>query len=134
MQLFRFAYPDFLYLLLLVPVILLLWIINGIRRKRALKRFGSAEVVMKLIPEASAARPVVKIIIQMLAVVLMTIVLARPQFGSKVEEVKRKGVEVIIALDVSNSMLQRISSPAAWNVQNRLFQGLWNHCRMIKLA
>ena len=112
MQLFRFAYPDFLYLLLLVPVIFLLWLIIGFRRKNALKRLGNEEIVKKLMPEASGVRPVVKIIIQSLAVVFITILLARPQYGSKVEEVKRKGVEVIIALDVSNSMLAEDIQPS----------------------
>jgi Ca-activated chloride channel family protein len=111
MQLFRFAYPDFLYLLLLVPAIILLWVINRFRRKKALKRFGDIEIIMKLMPEASVERAVVKIFILSLAVVFMTILLARPQFGSKVEEVKRKGVEVIIALDVSNSMLAEDIQP-----------------------
>jgi Ca-activated chloride channel family protein len=130
MQLFRFAYPDFLYLLLLLPVIFLLWLINGFRRRRALKRFGDAEIVKKLMPEASGARLAIKIIIQSLAVLFMTIILARPQFGSKVEEVKRKGVEVIIALDVSNSMLAEDIQPSrlerAKQAISRLVESLSN--------
>jgi Ca-activated chloride channel homolog len=130
MQLFRFAYPDFLYLLLLLPVVFLLWLVNWYRRKKALTRFGNAEIVMKLMPEASGTRPVVKIIIQSLAVVFMTIMLARPQFGSKVEEVKRKGVEVIIALDVSNSMLAEDIQPSrlerAKQAISRLVESLSN--------
>ena len=111
MHLFRFANTEFLYLLLLVPVILVLWIINDFRRKRALKKFGDAELVRSLMPDASSYRPLVKILIQSLAVIAMIILLARPQFGSKVQEVKRQGVEVIIALDVSNSMLAEDIQP-----------------------
>ncbi len=130
MQLFRFAYPDFLYLLLLVPLILLIWTINGLRRKNALKRFGNEQIIKKLMPEASRVRPVLKIIIQSLAIVFMSVLLARPQYGSRVEDVKRKGVEVIIALDVSNSMLAEDIQPSrlerAKQAISRLVESLSN--------
>ncbi|MGD0581633.1 MAG: VWA domain-containing protein [Bacteroidales bacterium] len=127
---FRFAYPDFLYLLFLVPVLILLWIFNSYRRRRSLQRLGNSEIVMKLIPEASTTRPVVKIILQSIAIIFMSVLLARPQFGSKVEEVKRKGVEVIIALDVSNSMLAEDIQPSrlerAKQAISRLVESLSN--------
>lgn len=105
MQLFRFANPDFLYLLLLLPLMLLLFIINILRRKRALRKLGRNELVTGMMPGASTNRPAVKFLFQTLALLSAVIMLARPQFGSKIEEVRRQGVEVIIALDVSNSML-----------------------------
>src|SRR5512141_2305897 len=105
MQLFRFAHPDYLYLLLLLPVMTLLFIINAIRKKKALKRLGDTNLVNGLIPELSGIRPVIKFILQLGAILAGIIMLARPQFGSKIEDVKKQGVEVIIALDVSNSML-----------------------------
>jgi Ca-activated chloride channel family protein len=105
MQLFRFANPDYLYLLLLLPVMVLLYILNSFRRKRAFLRMGDPGLVKRLIPGLSVMRPAVKFTIQLFAIVVVTILLARPQFGSKLEEVKKQGVEVIIALDVSNSML-----------------------------
>jgi len=105
MQLFRFANPDLLYLLLLLPVLIIFWILNEVRRKKALKRFGDPGLVRKLMPELSGTRPWLKFILQLVAVTSAIIILARPQFGSKLEEVKKQGVEVIIALDVSNSML-----------------------------
>lgn len=111
MQLFRFANPDFLYLLLLLPVLILLFIINGIRRKRALRRLGNSGIVGTLIPEMSGVRPLLKFILQLLVYSACIIVLARPQFGSKIEDVKKEGVEVIIALDVSNSMLAEDIQP-----------------------
>jgi Ca-activated chloride channel family protein len=88
-----------------VPLLISIAIINIYRRRRALKKLGDAELVKSLMPDVSDYRPFVKLIFQVIAVILLTLVLARPQFGSKVEEVKREGVEVIIALDVSNSML-----------------------------
>ena len=111
MQLFRFANPDYLYLLLLLPVILLLFIINDIRKRRALRRFGDINLVGNLVPELSGIRPFVKFIFQLIAFSAAIIMLSRPQFGSKIEDVKKEGVEVIIALDVSNSMLAEDIQP-----------------------
>jgi Ca-activated chloride channel homolog len=111
MQLFRFANPEFLYLLLLLPVIILLWILNEYRKRRAMERFGKIEMVKKLIPELSKIRPALKFILQLAGLSLGIIILARPQFGSRLKDVKRQGVEVIIALDVSNSMLAEDIQP-----------------------
>jgi len=111
MQLFRFANPDFLYLLLLLPVTVILWILNELRKKRALRRLGNAEFVKRLMPEFSGIRPNLKFLLQLVAASLVIIILARPQFGSKLEEVKKQGIEVIIALDVSNSMLAEDIQP-----------------------
>jgi Ca-activated chloride channel family protein len=111
MQLFRFANPEYLYLLLLLPLLFILWILNEYRKRRAIGRLGNSELVKKLIPELSRVRPVLKFIFQLIAVSLAIIMLARPQFGSKLEEVKRQGVEVILALDVSNSMLAEDIQP-----------------------
>ncbi|MFO7620880.1 MAG: VWA domain-containing protein [Bacteroidales bacterium] len=108
---FRFANPDFLYLLLLLPVMLILFIINSIRRNRALRRLGKSELVNGLVPELSGTRPYVKFLLQLIALLSAVIMLARPQFGSKIEEIRKQGVEVIIALDVSNSMLAEDIQP-----------------------
>ena len=111
MQLFRFANPGFLYLLLLLPVIVLLWILNERRKTKALKRFGNPELIKKLMPDYSVIRPNLKLFLGITALASVIIVLARPQFGSKLEEVRKQGVEVIIALDVSNSMLAEDIQP-----------------------
>jgi len=123
MQLFRFANPDFLYLLLLLPVTVILWILNELRKKRALRRLGNAEFVKRLMPEFSGIRPNLKFFLQLVAASLVIIILARPQFGSKLEEVKKQGIEVIIALDVSNSMLAEDIQPDRLTRQNRRSQG-----------
>jgi Ca-activated chloride channel family protein len=130
MQLFRFANPEYLYLLLLLPVILIFWVLNRFRNKRALRKLGDAELVGKLMPDVSAARPLVKFLILSMAILFLIIILARPQFGSKMEEVKRQGVEVIIALDVSNSMLAEDIQPTrlerAKQAISRLVESLQN--------
>ncbi len=111
MQLFRFANPEYLYLLLLLPVMIALFIINEFRRRNSLKKLGETTLINRLIPEISGIRPVFKFLIQLLALSAAVIMLARPQFGSRIEEVKKQGVEVIIALDVSNSMLAEDIQP-----------------------
>jgi Ca-activated chloride channel family protein len=111
MQLFRFANPDYLYLLLLLPVMALLFIINEFRKRKARKRLGDMRFVETLMPELSDTRSIVKFILLLFTVLAGVIILSRPQFGSKIEDVKKQGVEVIIALDVSNSMLSEDIQP-----------------------
>ena len=111
MQLFRFANPEYLYLLLLLPALAALFVINEFRRRRSLKKLGESVLISRLIPEMSGVRPVVKFIFLLTGISAAIIMLARPQFGSKLEEVKKQGVEVIIVLDVSNSMLAEDIQP-----------------------
>jgi Ca-activated chloride channel homolog len=90
---------------------ILLYIINVIRRRKAMKRLGDSRLVSGLVPEMSRIRPLIKFVLQLVAVTAGIIMLSRPQFGSKIEDVKKQGVEVIIALDVSNSMLAEDIQP-----------------------
>jgi Ca-activated chloride channel homolog len=111
MQLFRFANPDYLYLLLLLPLMVLVFAVNRFRMKRSLMRLGETDLIRTLIPESSRIRPGIKFAVQLLALLSGIIILSRPQFGSKLEDIKKEGVEVIIALDVSNSMLAEDIQP-----------------------
>jgi Ca-activated chloride channel family protein len=111
MQLFRFANPEYLYLLLLLPVLIVLFTINQVRRGNSLKKLGESAMINRLLPEISRIRPVIKFAFLLLGISAVIIMLARPQFGSRLEEVKKQGVEVIIALDVSNSMLAEDIQP-----------------------
>ena len=112
METFRFANPGFLYMLLLIPVIVVLLVISLRRRRVARERFGNTEMVKRLMPGFSSRRYIVKFIFVMLALVSGILTAARPQFGSRLQQVKREGVEVIIALDVSNSMLAEDIAPS----------------------
>jgi Ca-activated chloride channel family protein len=94
MQLFRFANPEYLYLLLLLPVLVILFIINQIRRRNAMRKLGESALIGRLIPEISKVRPAFKFALLLLGISAAIIVLSRPQFGSKLEEVKKQGVEV----------------------------------------
>jgi len=108
---FRFGNINNLYFLIAVPVLLILLVYVIYRKKRDLNRFGNSEVISQLMPEASASRHIIKYLIQLLAVLALVIGIARPQFGSKLREVKREGIEIIIALDVSNSMMAEDIQP-----------------------
>lgn len=102
---FRFANEAYLYLLLLIPVLLIFyWIMYRIKKK-SLHVFGNPGLLKGLMPEVSYSKPFLKYILVLLAMTAIIFALARPQFGSRLREVKRQGVEIIIALDVSNSML-----------------------------
>lgn len=108
---FRFARPDVLYFLGLIPLLLiLLWFVLRQRRKR-LATFSSSELLHELAPDISYARPIIKGILLALALAFIIIGIAGPLSGSKLQEVKREGIELIIALDVSNSMLAQDIQP-----------------------
>lgn len=111
MQLFRFANPEFLYLLLILPVLAGLFIVNRVKSANAIRKLGDTSLISRLMPELSRIRPVLKFILLLSGISALIIVLARPQYGSKLEEVRKQGVEVIIALDVSNSMLAEDIQP-----------------------
>lgn len=108
---FRFAHPGFIYFLALIPLFVMIYWYLKRRGKKALSNFGDPELLEQLMPEVAPAKRNWKFYIQMTALTLLILVLAGPQFGSKLQQVKRKGVEVIIALDVSNSMMAQDIKP-----------------------
>lgn len=100
----RFANEDYLYALAAIPLFLFLFILIRIRKKRSLKKFGDTSLVERLIPDVSGGKSWMKFIMLMLAYAFLIVGIADLQIGTKLEEVKREGVDVMIALDVSNSM------------------------------
>lgn len=108
---FRFAQPDYLWLLLLVPLATLIYHTYRRAQKRRLARFGDPAVIRQLMPEASPRRIRNKFILTTTALSLMILALGQPQFGAKLHEVTRKGVEIMLAVDVSNSMLAEDFAP-----------------------
>ena len=108
---FRFANPHILYLLLIVPVAVALFIFAQVRRRRRLERFASSSLLVQLTPSASPARVRTKFILYTLAVVFLILAAARPQVGSKLREEHQKGIEMMLVVDVSNSMLAEDFEP-----------------------
>lgn len=111
MDVFKFGSPQYLIALVLIPILVALFIYFRIRRKKAIEAFGNPELLADLMPSASNSRPIWKFSILMLVLAFMIIGLARPQYGAKLQKIKRKGVEIIIALDVSNSMMAEDIQP-----------------------
>lgn len=109
---FKFAHPEYLYLLLILPLLVLIFVFNARRRVRKLRLFGNPALLNELMPNISFVRPQLKFYLQLLAIVLLIIVLAQPQFGTSQEKNKRHGIDVIIALDVSNSMMSQDVLPS----------------------
>ena len=109
---FRFEHPNYLYLYFLLPVLLLLFLYAVYVKKRNLKRFGDRRIIDVLMPDASLKKQYLKFGLLFAALALFILVIAGPQFGSKLETVKKQGIEVVICLDVSNSMLSTDISPS----------------------
>lgn len=101
---FRFENPAFLYLLIIIPVIIVIRLLEMRKRKLKLKKFGDLSLLKQLMPDVSSSRKSLKFWLMIAALALLIVMLARPQMGTKISQEKRKGIEVIISLDISNSM------------------------------
>lgn len=108
---FKFAEPEYLVLLILLPLLTGVFIFRRIQQRKNIRRFGDTELMAGLMPHVSRIRPIVKFSLQMLALTLAVVVVARPQFGTKTQEVKRQGIEVMVVLDISNSMMAQDIQP-----------------------
>lgn len=108
---FRFAYTHYLFLLILIPILIIAFIIYSRKKKRDLQKFGNEELVKELMPNASIIRPRIKFSLLLVALTLIIVALARPQFGMNEQTIKRQGIEVMFALDISNSMLAEDVAP-----------------------
>lgn len=121
---FRFGDPTCLYLLAVLPLLAAFYLYSNIRRRKRIKKYGDPELLRQLMPDASVHRMHLKFWITFVVLALVIVVLARPQFGSKMETVKRSGVEAVIALDISNSMLAEDVVPNRLDKSKRLVSKL----------
>ena len=110
-DMFKFANPHALFLYILLLVVAGIYFMSRYQRKKALLRYGSPELLGAMMPEVSNHRPAIKFWITFVALCFMVLLLARPQFGTKKETVTRQGIETVIALDISNSMLAEDVAP-----------------------
>ena len=124
---FRFEDPIYLWLLLAVPVLFLVRFVVWKQRKNKLKKFGDPQLLRQLMPDASVARPRVKFALLMAALSLLIVLLARPQMGSRISKEKRNGIETIIALDISNSMMATDVVPSRLDKSKLLVENLVDH-------
>ena len=108
---FRFADIEMLWWLITIPVFVIGYIIITKRKQRQLLEFGDPELMAQLMPDASKSRPIVKFALLIVALTLLIVAAARPQYGQQEKTVKRQGIEVMVALDISNSMLAEDVAP-----------------------
>lgn len=109
---FRFEDSTYLYLLAVIPMLALLRFMMTRSRKKRLRKFGDPQLVKQLMPDVSRWRPAVKFWLLQAALALIIVMLARPQLGTKISHEKRQGIETIIAMDISNSMLAQDVTPS----------------------
>ena len=100
----RFEHPEYLYWLILIPVLIIAYVLIRLRQDRIFKRFASIQLREYLMPQRSGRRGVFKFVVFLLMLSSLILALANLQSGSKMEEVKREGIDLFIAVDVSNSM------------------------------
>ena len=108
---FRFASPQYLYLLLVLVALTAIHYYIIYKKKQQVKRFGDPDLTRQLFLGVSRWRPEVKFWLTMVALTSFIVALARPQFGTRLDTRERMGIEAIIALDVSNSMLAEDVKP-----------------------
>lgn len=100
----RFEHPEYLFWLIVIPVLIILYILIRIRQDRNFRKFADVTMRSYLVPQRSGRRDVFKFVVFLLALAFFIVGLANLQSGSKMEEVKREGIDLYIAVDVSNSM------------------------------
>ena len=124
----RFANSEYLYLLLMIPVLAIIYALVARRRRHLLAKFGNLELLQGLMPDFSRGRLRLKFVLYLLAFACVVLAAARPQFGSKLREEKSKGVEMMLVVDVSNSMLAEDFEPNRLErtkyAIGKLFEGL----------
>lgn len=108
----RFANPHIFWLLSLVVLLVALFIYGVYVQRRRLRQFGNPELLRSLMPNVSYIRPQLKFYLLAVALVLIVFALARPQIGSRLEKSDTTGIEVMMVLDVSNSMLATDVAPS----------------------
>ena len=132
---FRFDNPTYLWLLLLIPLLAMIYLYSLRQSKRRLKRFGSLKLMHQLSPMASPRRKLIKFVLAELILTLLILIVARPQIGNKIaNNTSREGIEVIMALDISNSMLATDVVPSRLDKSKLMVEGLMNKFTKNKLG
>lgn len=123
----RFENPIFLWLLCALPLLLLIRFYLWRHQQTLMRRLGEWSLLKKLIPDRSGRRQLTKFIFLLSAMACLIIALARPQMGSKISKDKRQGIEVMICLDISNSMRATDVSPSRLEKSKLLVENLVDH-------
>ena len=120
----RFANPEYLYLLTVIPVLILIWILQTRRKRLQLASIIDSHLQETLMPNRSKWRPLCKFLLSLLALAMIIVALARPQSGLKLSQEKRSGIEAMVALDISNSMLVEDVAPSRLDKSKMLIENM----------
>lgn len=123
----RFEDPIYLWMLLIIPILVLMRFIAWRKRKRNLRKFGDPSLLKEMMPDVSKYRPTIKFCLLLSAITILIFMIARPQVGSRISHEKREGIEVLIALDISNSMLAQDVIPSRLEKSKLLIEDLVDH-------
>ena len=108
----RFANPTAFHLLWLIPVLIVFYVVAFRRKKRAIAIFGDLELMRTLTESVSSKKQVWKVVLNVLGVLFLIFALTRPQFGTKLEQIVRSGLDIMVVLDTSLSMLAEDIKPS----------------------
>ena len=130
----RFQNPSYLWLLLLIPVLAGIYLLVFYSKKKKLRKYGDPALLRELMPDVSKFRPHFKFCLLLTALGLLIAMLARPQMGTKITNEKRNGIETIICMDVSNSMLAEDVAPSRLEKSKMLVENLVDHFNNDKIG
>ena len=116
----------YLYLLGVIPVLLVLFLLHQLWKRRVQRRFADPKLLKDLAPDRSMFKPQIKLILLLMALTFLTMGLVNPKMGTKLETVKREGVDVVFAVDVSKSMLAEDIAPNRLEKAKRLVSEIIN--------
>ena len=122
----RLDEKTYLYLLSIIPVMIVLFVLLQIWKKRAQRKFADALLLKKLSPDRSQFKSILKLVLLLTGIAFLTLALANPKIGSKLETVKREGVDIVFAVDVSKSMLAEDIAPNRLEKAKRLVSEIIN--------
>lgn len=117
---------GYLYLLIIIPVLAVLFLYVQFWKRKKQREFGDLDLIKKLSPEKSVFKPALKIIVVLLGLTFLIIALVNPKMGTKVEKVKRQGIDIVFAVDVSKSMLAEDVAPNRLEKSKQLVSQLIN--------
>ena len=129
-----FKDPQFLYILFAVLFFVALYFYSNARRKKNIAQFGDVELLKALIPSSAELRSRITFWLTTVALVLLVIAVARPRYGTKKETMLTKGVEVVVALDISNSMMAEDITPSRLDKAKRLISRMMTQTSGNKFA
>lgn len=117
---------KYLYLLIVIPILVVLFLYNQYWKRRKQREFGDLDLIQKLSPEKSAFKPIFKLVVMLLALVGLILGLVNPKIGTKMETVKREGIDIVFAMDVSKSMLAEDVVPSRLEKSKQIVSQLIN--------